>query len=73
MTLNLFGIVVEEADNPQPACKASAIDQFWMAAGEVLIEIVSVNPTSNRSSTPRLMLAATSRLLRTIKATSHSP
>jgi hypothetical protein len=44
MTLNLLGIVVEEADNPQPACKAGAIDQFWMAAGEVLIEIVKRQP-----------------------------
>jgi hypothetical protein len=44
MTLNLLGIAAEETDNPQPARKASPIDQFWMAAGEVLIEIVKLQP-----------------------------
>jgi hypothetical protein len=44
MTLNLLGIAAEETDNPQPPRKDSPLDQFWMAAGEVLIEIVKLQP-----------------------------
>jgi hypothetical protein len=44
MTLNILGIAAEESDDPQPACKANPIDQFWMAAGDVLIEIVKRQP-----------------------------
>jgi hypothetical protein len=44
MTLNILGIAVEESDDPQPACKANPIDQFWTAAGDVLIEIVKRQP-----------------------------
>ena len=44
MILNIPGIAAEESDDPQPACKANPIDQFWMAAGDVLIEIVKRQP-----------------------------
>jgi len=44
MTLNILGIAVEEADNQQPECKANPIDQFWLAASDVLIEIVQRQP-----------------------------
>ena len=77
MTLHILGIAVEEADNQQPECKANPIDQFWLAASDVLIEIVQRQPdihTSNQSLTPRLTRAVTSRSPRTIKvARSHSP
>ena len=70
MTLHILGIAVEEADNQQPECKANPIDQFWLAASDVLIEIVQRQPdihTSNQSLTPRLTRAVTSRSPRTIK------
>lgn len=44
MTLNILSIAVEESDDPQPTCKANPVDQFWMAAGDVLIEIVKRQP-----------------------------
>jgi hypothetical protein len=44
MTLNLLGIAVDEPDEPPIECKANAIDQFWMAASDVLIEIVKIQP-----------------------------
>jgi hypothetical protein len=44
MTLNLLGIAVEEPDNPQPERKANSADQFWLAASDVLIEIVQRQP-----------------------------
>src|SRR6188768_2413236 len=44
MTLHILGIAVEEADNQQPECKANPIDQFWLAASDVLIEIVQRQP-----------------------------
>jgi hypothetical protein len=43
MTLNILGICVEH-DAPQPACKPNPIDQFWVAACEVLTEIVKHRP-----------------------------
>jgi hypothetical protein len=42
MTLNITSIAVE--DDPQPPCKANPIDQFWMAASDVLVEIVKIQP-----------------------------
>ena len=44
MTLHILGIAVEETDNQQPECKANLVDQFWLAAGDVLIEIVQRHP-----------------------------
>ena len=44
MTLNLLGIAAEESDEPQTECDANPIDQFWMAAGDLLIEIVKRQP-----------------------------
>jgi hypothetical protein len=44
MTLNLLGIAVVESDEPPPESKANAVDQFWMAASDVLIEIVKIQP-----------------------------
>jgi hypothetical protein len=43
MTLNLLGVTVEESDD-SATCKANPIDQFWMAASDVLIEIVKIQP-----------------------------
>ena len=42
MTLNLLGIAVE--DDPEAASKTNPIDQFWIAACEVLTEIVKRRP-----------------------------
>ena len=44
MTLHILGIAVEETDNQQPECKANIVDQFWLAAGDVLIEICQRQP-----------------------------
>jgi len=44
MTLHILGIAVEETDNQQPECKANPVDQFWLAASDVLIEIVQRQP-----------------------------
>ena len=44
MTLHLLGIAAEESDEPQTECDANPIDQFWMAAGDLLIEIVKRQP-----------------------------
>jgi hypothetical protein len=44
MTLNILGIAAEVSDDHQPACEANPINQFWMAAGDVLIEIVKRQP-----------------------------
>jgi hypothetical protein len=44
MTLNILAIGVEEPDDSKPACKTNPIDQFWMAASNVLIEIVQRQP-----------------------------
>ena len=44
MTLHILGIAVEETDNQQPECKANPVDQFWLAASDVLIEIVQRHP-----------------------------
>ena len=44
MTLHIHGIAVEEADNQQPERKANSVDQFWLAASDVLIEIVQCQP-----------------------------
>jgi hypothetical protein len=43
MTLNLLGVAVEESDDSATR-KANPIDQFWMAASDVLIEIVKIQP-----------------------------
>jgi hypothetical protein len=40
MTLHILGIAVEEADE----CKANPVDQFWLAASNVLVEIVQRQP-----------------------------
>jgi len=44
MTLNMMSIDVEEPDDPQSARNTNTIDQFWTAAGDVLIEIVKRQP-----------------------------
>ena len=44
MTLHILGIAVEETDNQQAECKANPVDQFWLAASDVLIEIVQRQP-----------------------------
>jgi hypothetical protein len=44
MTLNLLGIAIEESDYRTPECKANPVDQFWLAASDVLIEIVKRQP-----------------------------
>ena len=44
MTLHILGIAVDETDNQQPECKANPADQFWLAASDVLIEIVQRQP-----------------------------
>ena len=44
MTLHIHSIAVEEADNQQPERKANSVDQFWLAASDVLIEIVQRQP-----------------------------
>jgi hypothetical protein len=44
MTLHILGIAVDEIDNQQPECKANPVDQFWLAASDVLIEIVQRQP-----------------------------
>ena len=45
MTLNITGIFV---DDPQPAPKTNPVDQFWAAAGDILIEIVRREPGIQR-------------------------
>lgn len=52
MTPNITGIVVEEPDDPLPARKANPIDQFWMAAGDVLIEMVKRQPHIQQAINP---------------------
>ena len=42
MTLHITGIAVDEPAEPQPA--PNTIDQFWIAAGDVLIEVVNRQP-----------------------------
>jgi hypothetical protein len=44
MTLHILGIALEETDNQQPECKTNPVDQFWLAASDVLIEIVHRQP-----------------------------
>ena len=44
MTLHIHSIAVEDADNQQSECTANPVDQFWMAASDVLIEIVQRQP-----------------------------
>ena len=44
MTLHIHSIAVEEADNQQPDCKPNSADQFWLAASDVLIDIVRHQP-----------------------------
>lgn len=44
MTLHITGIAVDEPDEPRPAHKISPVDQFWTAAGDVLIEVVNRQP-----------------------------
>jgi hypothetical protein len=44
MTLNITGIAVDEPNECQPALKTNPIDQFWNAAGDVLIEVVNRQP-----------------------------
>jgi hypothetical protein len=44
MTLHIHSIAVEDADNQQPERKANSVDQFWLAASDVLIEIVQRQP-----------------------------
>jgi hypothetical protein len=44
MTLHIHSIAVEEPDNQQPERKANSVDQFWLAASDVLIEIVQRQP-----------------------------
>ena len=74
MTLHILGIAVEETDNQQPECKANPIDQFWLAASDVLIEIVQRQPDIRPIIDAAIDAAATSRSPRIIKAArSHSP
>jgi hypothetical protein len=44
MTLHITGIAVDEPAELQPAPKPNPIDQFWTAAGDVLIEVVNRQP-----------------------------
>jgi hypothetical protein len=44
MTLNILGIAVEQTDNQQLEYKANPVDQFWLAASDVLVEIVQRQP-----------------------------
>jgi hypothetical protein len=43
MALNILGIAAEEPDDQHPE-RTNPIDQFWMAAGNLLIEIVKRQP-----------------------------
>lgn len=52
MTLNIMSIVVEEPDDPQSARNTNPIDQFWTAAGDVLIEIVKRQPDIQKMIDP---------------------
>jgi hypothetical protein len=42
MTLHITGIAVDEPVEPQPP--PNPIDQFWTAAGDILIEVVNRQP-----------------------------
>jgi hypothetical protein len=44
MTLHITGIAVDEPDERRPPHKLNPIDQFWTAAGDVLIEVVNRQP-----------------------------
>ncbi|MET0380300.1 MAG: hypothetical protein ABWZ94_00185 [Methyloceanibacter sp.] len=44
MTLNITGIAADEPDERQPARNTNPVDQFWTAAGDVLIEVVNRQP-----------------------------
>ena len=44
MTLNITGIAVDEPDEFQSTCNTNPVDQFWTAAGDVLIEVVNRQP-----------------------------
>lgn len=53
MTLNIMSIVVEEPDDPQSLRGIpGTIDQFWTAAGDVLIELVNRQPDIQKMIDP---------------------